>query len=210
MTLNLNKHGAAMQAAWKEVLDAQNPTNWALFGYDGNTFDLKLISKGQEGIEELVEDLNANKIMYAFCQVRLNKVKRFACPTVGNFQVDDPKTGLNKFILLNWQGESVLGTRKGICTTHLRDVEAYFRGAHLTINARDEDEVNMEEIRAKVAKASATTYNFKEKPMAAMEEAPAPVGSNHQRIIPQKELPNLSERERFWNEEQSREKERYI
>ncbi len=62
---------------------------------------------------------------------------------------------------------------------------------------------------AQVAKASATTYNFKERPMAAeMEEAPAPVGSNHQRIIPQAELPKLSEREKFWNEEQSKEKAR--
>ena len=45
MTLNLNKHGAAMQAAWKAVLSPDDPTDWALFGYDGNTFDLKLVSK---------------------------------------------------------------------------------------------------------------------------------------------------------------------
>ena len=32
----------------------------------------------------------------------------------------------------------------------------------------------------------------------------APVGSNHQRIIPERELPKLSEREKFWNDEQSR------
>ena len=45
MTLNLNKHGAAMQAAWKAVLNPDDPTDWALFGYEGNTFDLKLVSK---------------------------------------------------------------------------------------------------------------------------------------------------------------------
>ena len=44
--------------------------------------------------------------------------------------------------------------------------------------------------------------------MAASEPAPAPVGSNHERIIPQNELPNLSEREKFWNQEQSEEKAR--
>ena len=98
-----------MQAAWKEVLDASNPTNWALYGYDGNSYDLKLVSKGEDGIEEMIEDLNANKIMYAFCQI------------------DDPTTSLSKFVLINWQGESVLGTRKGICTTHLKDVSNYFR-----------------------------------------------------------------------------------
>ena len=179
-----------MQAAWKEVLDPANPINWVLFGYEGTSFDLKLISKGEDGVEEMMEDLNANKIMYAFCMV------------------EDPKTSLPKYVLLHWQGESAPGTRKGICSTHLRDISNYFRGSHITFNARNEDEVSMAEILEKVAKASATTYNFKEKPVTAMEEAPAPVGSTHQRIIPEKELPNLSERERFWNEEQSREKAR--
>lgn len=41
-----------------------------------------------------------------------------------------------------------------------------------------------------------------------METAPAPVGTAHQRIVPQKELPNMDEREKFWNSEESKEKER--
>lgn len=47
MSLNLNKYGASMQEAWKEVRDTKNDTNWALFGYEATTFDLKLISKGK-------------------------------------------------------------------------------------------------------------------------------------------------------------------
>ena len=49
--------------------------------------------------------------------------------------------------------------------------------------------------------------SFLEKPVT-MESAPAPVGTTHQRIIPQKELPNMDEREKFWNTEESKEKER--
>ena len=41
-----------------------------------------------------------------------------------------------------------------------------------------------------------------------MESAPAPVGTAHQRIVPQNELPNMDEREKFWNAEESKEKER--
>ena len=37
----------------------------------GNTFDLKLISTGEDGIEEMIEDLNANKILYAFIKGKL-------------------------------------------------------------------------------------------------------------------------------------------
>ena len=92
--------------------------------------------------------------------------------------------------------------RKGLCTTHLRDVSDYFRGAHVTVNAREDDEVEEAELIAKVAKASSTTYNFRERP-AAVDEAPqAPVGSGHKRIIPEMEIPKSSERENFWNAEQ--------
>lgn len=81
----------------------------------------------------------------------------------------------------------------------------------MTINARNEDEVNVEDIVDKVSKVSASTYNFKDKSIFTDNKddaPPAPVGSNHQRIIPERELPKLSEREKFWNEEQSREKAR--
>ena len=52
--------------------------------------------KGEDGVDEMKEDLNANKIMYAF------------------IKVEDPKTSLPKFVLLNWQGESAPGTRDTI------------------------------------------------------------------------------------------------
>ena len=52
--------------------------------------------KGEDGVDEMKEDLNANKIMYAF------------------IRVEDPKTSLPKFVLLNWQGESAPGTRDTI------------------------------------------------------------------------------------------------
>ena len=105
MTLNLSKHGAEMQAAWKKVCDGKDPTDWALYGYEGkfysqqniilityfvkktslytsltyfislgNTFDLKLISTGEDGIEEMIEDLNANKILYAFIKGNFNSI----------------------------------------------------------------------------------------------------------------------------------------
>ena len=44
--------------------------------------------------------------------------------------------------------------RKGLCSTHFKDVSDYFRGAHLTVNAREEDEVDEAELIAKVTKAS--------------------------------------------------------
>jgi hypothetical protein len=86
--------------------------------------ELRLVATGDGGISEMRDELNANKIMYGFCRVR------------------DPNTGLDKFLLLHWQGETAPANRKGVCATHIADVRAYFRGAHITINARNEDEVS--------------------------------------------------------------------
>ena len=72
-----------------------------------------------------------------------------------------------------------------------RDIEKYFHGAHLTITARDEDEVDENDILDKVSKVSATAYNFQEKRTFGDEAPPAPVGSNHKKINPKAELPGM-------------------
>jgi len=190
MSLNLNRHGASMQEAWKKVCNEKSDTNWVLFGYEGTSFDLKLISTGEDGVDEMKEDLNASKIMYGFLRLQ------------------DPKTSLPKYVFFHWQGESVPGTRKGKAATHLRDIEKYFHGAHLTITARDEDEIDEELILEKVSKVSATAYNFKEKQTFGDDAPVGPVGSNHKKINPKAELPNMDDREKFWNSEESKEKER--
>nr|ACI69384.1 Drebrin-like protein [Salmo salar] len=37
MSVNLSKNGAALTAAYKEVVDVKSDTNWALFTYESNT-----------------------------------------------------------------------------------------------------------------------------------------------------------------------------
>ena len=44
--VDLVKHKDEMLQAWKEVVNDKSPTNWALFTYDGQSYDLKLASKG--------------------------------------------------------------------------------------------------------------------------------------------------------------------
>merc|ERR1711997_43473 len=79
---------------------------------------------------------------------------------------------------------------------------------HLTVTARNEDEVDENELLDKVSKVSSTTYNFKEKQTLGQDAPPTPVGSNHKKINPKAELPNMDEREKFWNSEESKEKQR--
>ncbi|XP_039294420.1 drebrin-like protein [Nilaparvata lugens] len=190
MAINLVKNKDALIAAWKDVVDDKSQTDWALFGYEGQSNDLKVVSKGDGGIDEMKEDLNSGKIMYAFCKVL------------------DPKTSLNKFVLINWQGEGAPNLRKGTCANHIRDVTNLFKGAHLTINARIEDEVEQDTIIDKVSKCTGSAYSFKQRSETnPKEERTGPVGTTYQRVIPMKEI-NTSERDEFWRKEEEEEKKR--
>eukprot|EP00090_Calanus_glacialis_P031252 TRINITY_DN5136_c0_g1_i1.p1 TRINITY_DN5136_c0_g1~~TRINITY_DN5136_c0_g1_i1.p1 ORF type:complete len:490 (-),score=185.68 TRINITY_DN5136_c0_g1_i1:92-1561(-) len=191
MSVDLKKFGADIKNACKEVTGDKCETNWALFGYEGQTNILKLVSTGEDGLEELVEDFNPSQIQYAF------------------LKVEDPKTSLPKFVLINWQGESAPGSRKGSCAMHLRDVEQFMAGHHLTYVVRNEDELDINLILEKVSKVTASSFNFKQKP-TGMEHSPAPVGTAHKKINPMAELPNMGLREKFWEADQEQEKERIV
>ena len=62
------------------------------------------------------------------------------------------------------QGESAPGTRKGSCAMHLRDIEQFMAGHHLTYVVRNEDELDINLILEKVSKVTASSFNFKQKP----------------------------------------------
>lgn len=96
-----------------------------------------------------------------------------------------------------------------MCAMHLRDIERFLQGHHLTLNVRNEDDIDMDDIVKKVSDITGSSYNFKAKPQG-MEHSPEPVGTAHRKINPLQELPNMSEREKFWSRDQDEEKKRVV
>ncbi|KAM9744214.1 drebrin-like b isoform 4-T4 [Menidia menidia] len=197
MAVNLSKNGPALTAAFKEVVDEKSNTNWALFTYEGNSNDIRLADKGDGGLEELVEELNSGKVMYAFCRVQ------------------DPNSGLPKYVLINWTGEGVKDARKGICANHVSSMGNFLKGAHVTINARAEEDVEPEAIMQKVAKASGANYSFhKEASNRFQDSGPqGPVGSVYQKTNAMSEI-RKTNKDNFWaqaekEEEKRRQEERH-
>ncbi|TNM90252.1 hypothetical protein fugu_004486 [Takifugu bimaculatus] len=181
MAVNLSKNGPALTAAFKEVVDEKADTNWALFTYEGNSNDIRLAEKGDGGLEELVEELNSGKVMYAFCRVQ------------------DPNSGLPKYVLINWTGEGVNDARKGLCANHVSSIANFLKGAHVTINARTEEDVEPEVIMQKVAKASGANYSFhKETSSRFLDSGPqGPVGSVYQKTNAMSEIKKIN-KDNFW------------
>ncbi|XP_069369390.1 drebrin-like a isoform X1 [Paralichthys olivaceus] len=178
MAANLSKNGAVLMAAYKEVVDGKSDTDWALFTYEGNSNDIRLAEKGDGGLEKMVEELNSGKVMYAFCRVH------------------DPNSGLPKFVLINWTGEGVKDSRKGQCANHVSSMAGFLKGAHVTINARGDDDVEPEDILSKVSKASGANFNFHQK--TEYRDAPrGPVGSVYRKVNAVEEI-QQTKKDDFW------------
>ncbi|XP_049909808.1 drebrin-like protein B [Epinephelus moara] len=188
MAVNLSKNGPALMNAYKEVVDGNLDTNWALFTYEGNSNDIRLADKGDGGLEEMVEELNSGKVMYAFCRVQ------------------DPNSGLPKYVLINWTGEGVKDSRKGICANHVGSMANFLKGAHVTINARGEEDVEPQSILEKVAKASGANFNFHKQ--TEYKDAPrGPVGSVYRKTNAVEEI-QQTKKDNFWVQTQRDEEER--
>jgi drebrin-like protein len=105
MSVNFNKNKAQILDAWKKVTEHEDGYDWALFGYEGKSFDLKVVSEekifenkkktwkilefqeaiGSGGIEAVAEEINDGKVQYPFVRIL------------------DPNTKLVKFLLINFQ-----------------------------------------------------------------------------------------------------------
>ncbi|XP_054030900.1 drebrin-like protein [Dryobates pubescens] len=192
MALNLSKNGRALQEAYGRVVAAGSPTDWALFTYEGNSNDLRVAGSGDGGLEEMVEELNSGKVMYAFCRVK------------------DPNSGLPKYVLINWTGEGVNDVRKGACANHVSTVANFLKGAHVTINARTEEDVEPELIMEKVAKASGANYNFHKESSKFQDSGPqAPVGTVYQKTNAMCEIKRVN-KDNFWAKAEKDEENRRL
>ncbi|XP_013391294.1 drebrin-like protein B isoform X2 [Lingula anatina] len=188
MSVDLRKNKDSLLAAWQDVVDEKSDTNWAVFGYEGTSNVLRVVEKGDGDLEEMVDELNSGKIMYAYCRVQ------------------DPNTNLWKNVIINWQGEGVPEIKKGAAARHINDIHNLFRGAHVTINARTEDDIDEETIKDKVAKSSGANYSFHKeiaKPMAEPER----VSSVYKRTKPAEEI-KVNVRDQFWEKQEKEEQQR--
>ncbi|OCB86325.1 hypothetical protein A7U60_g6639 [Sanghuangporus baumii] len=146
MSLQVNITGADILKAYQDVLN-QNGIDWALFTYDKGTNDLKLQSSGDGGLEELQDEFSDGRIQYAFVRVK------------------DSNTELPKFVQINWCGDGVPESKKGLFHTHSSAVARFLKGTHVVINARNELDVSPALIMKRVEDSSGSRYTaHKEQP----------------------------------------------
>ncbi|XP_025093633.1 drebrin-like protein isoform X2 [Pomacea canaliculata] len=188
MAVDLKKNKDSLLKAYNDVVSDNSGTNWVIFGYEGSTTALKVVETGDNGIQELADELNSGHIQYAYCRVV------------------DPNTDLPKYVLVNWQGEGAQDSFKLKYATHLKDIQAFLKMVHVTINARTDADIDEDDIVKKVAKSSGANYSF-HKEKAKPIDAPAPVGTNYQRVMPNREI-DAKNRDKFWAQTEKEEVKR--
>jgi len=185
MSISFAMHQKTIVDAYNQVIDDKNELNWALFSYKANN-ELYLEETGDGGLEELESEFNSGKMQYAFVSIT------------------DPNTKMTKYLLIIWQGEGVPATRKGSCANHVRDVKRFFKNHHIAIVARNEDEVQADEIMKSVLK---TTSSFTYVAPSNKSDPHQSVSSVYKPIKPIEEIQNTRSQQ-FWNKMQREEESR--
>ncbi|TLD04759.1 uncharacterized protein PgNI_09885 [Pyricularia grisea] len=170
-SLNLSINGPSIKSSYQGVVNGQLPSSssptfaqWALFSVQApllNAFQdsgakesiLKVESKGDGELSELLEDFNEGRIQFAFVKVK------------------DTNSGLPKNVLIAWCGGGVPERTKGYFTSHLAAVSKVLHGYHVQITARSDADLSPESIIQKVADASGAKYTA-----GGSAPSPAPAG----------------------------------
>eukprot|EP01100_Stratorugosa_tubuloviscum_P002064 TRINITY_DN1475_c0_g2_i1.p1 TRINITY_DN1475_c0_g2~~TRINITY_DN1475_c0_g2_i1.p1 ORF type:complete len:517 (-),score=270.75 TRINITY_DN1475_c0_g2_i1:94-1644(-) len=127
----------ALKAAIGDVRSDASETNWCLFNYVDNNI-LGLQAKGTNGLAELRQYFENDKILYAF----LRLTEAFETTTTV------------KFIAIFWIGEKIPVARKARIATHKGAVLELFGQFHTDVNASTLDEVTEEIVVQKIGDAS--------------------------------------------------------
>ncbi|KAJ3257045.1 hypothetical protein HDU77_002882 [Chytriomyces hyalinus] len=150
----------AVSDEFQSILSEQSRTNWAIFGYDRMSNDLKVIESGDGGLDELAEEWDDSKILYAVARVV------------------EPISNLPKTVFISWCGDGVPVAKKGLFHHHVNDAVKFFKGFHVHINARSEIDVTPDAIMKKIKDSSGAKYSIHNE--GAKKAAPvAPVGASY-------------------------------
>ncbi|KAJ1920344.1 actin binding protein [Tieghemiomyces parasiticus] len=169
--VNFSTFSRDLVSTHQRILSGDEDISWALYGYDKGTNDLKVLEEGAGDLDDLSDEFDDGKIQYAFVRVQ------------------DSNTGLPKFAFISWCGSGVPVAKKGLFGSHLNDVSNYFKGYHVQIDARDEDDVSPDRIRKKISESSGARYSVHNETKRS-QEAVKPVGSVYKKT----EIPDLSKR----------------
>jgi len=120
-------------------IQAGKSTRWVVMGYEKQSDRIIVVEKGDGGIDEVQEEMNDGKVLFAYIRYDI--------------------TGIARYLFIGWCGEGVQGMRKGNYTAHSKEIEAFCKPTHASINARNEKDIDDKSIVKLLTKAMGANYD---------------------------------------------------
>ncbi|TPP63476.1 Lim and sh3 domain protein 1 [Fasciola gigantica] len=188
MALDITTNGAAIRRSVDSVLSGR--IVWVVFGYEGKTFTLKVVAEGRDK-NDMFDMFSPAAVMYGYAKVN----KPNALPS-------EP----SKFVFIYWQGECAQEKYRINCAQHGDVVKRFCRTVHVTVQARNDDDLDWNDIIAKVAGVSIPgipTSQANSLHEDEDNEVVATVGSVYKRVNPAADIPKSTNQRNFWQRQQS-------
>lgn len=129
----------ALEEAFQKVSDDADDTDWAWFGLTGDGTKMKLMETGDDGLEGAVDELDDCRVMFGYVRCIM-------------------PDGRPKFVAITWAGPSASEQVKGKISSYKGQIEDFLDPNHLHVMAREEDDIEEEEIMAKLTKSGGASY----------------------------------------------------
>ncbi|CAH8527909.1 unnamed protein product [Dicrocoelium dendriticum] len=181
MSLDLNSNGDSLRSSVDSVLNGAHA--WVVFGYSGTSFTLDVVNSGSD-TKDMLEEFSSHRVMFGF--VRVDHSGQASLPP--------------KYVFIYWCGEAAPSKYKVSCTQHGDVIKQFCRTTHLSIRAQSEDDLDWDDVVAKLTKISGTDYSVRPD---KWDWHPPNVESTYRRVDPLKEIPKNSSSKDFWRNQQA-------
>ena len=134
----------AIREAYEQIRNDADETNWLLITYaEGSDKTWALLAKGSGGLDELKEHLNDEFRGFGYLR----------CIT------GDDLSKRAKFVFITYCGEKVRLIHRTKLTVHKADVLRVIEQVSISVDASNPDELNMDDINARLHKAGGAHYD---------------------------------------------------
>eukprot|EP01130_Rhizamoeba_saxonica_P004533 TRINITY_DN184_c0_g1_i4.p1 TRINITY_DN184_c0_g1~~TRINITY_DN184_c0_g1_i4.p1 ORF type:complete len:608 (+),score=192.53 TRINITY_DN184_c0_g1_i4:20-1843(+) len=138
----LDTNDRAIDDALRDV-SGPSSTDWVLFEHVAKTNKLHLVESGDDGLEEMLYEINDGRVQFYYI--------RF-----------DIGGGMFKYVYIPFCGDGVSGMLKGNFANHAIDMCNHIKRGfpmHLQVNARNEDDIDEDDIISKLKVATGANYD---------------------------------------------------
>lgn len=159
--LDLATHSREIKENYEKVVRGSPDATFAVFTSQKAVLAPTMVGDG--GMEEFVEEFEEGRVQF------------------GIIRVYPPGSDVKKIVLLGWCPDSAPVKSRSSFAQNFAEVATIFRGYHVQVTARDQDDLDVDDILKTVGAASGARYSIQSQPQA--KTTPKPVAKSFSKPV---------------------------